>query len=336
MERCLKSSLPFVDEIIIVDTGSTDKTKEIARKFTDKIYDFVWVDDFSKARNYALSKAHGKYLFWLDADDVITEDNLKKLLKLKNNIDPSTDVYMLKYEVAFDKLNNPTFSYYRERIFKNDNSFFFVGAVHEAVAIHGKVERLDISIKHIKLKPTTPGRNLKIYEKLKKIKPFNERENYYYGRELYYNKKYSQAISALNKVINKKDAWTENVLGALEIKADCLIALNKPDKAFNVLCQSFRFSPARANFLCKIGDIFFVQKKYSLAAFWYENALNCKKDYSTGAFIVDDYYGYYPALQLCVVNYNQKQFKKAKEFNELALAFKPNDEIATANKSIFT
>ena len=56
LERYLKSIADVVDEIIIVDTGSVDKTKEIAKKFTDHIYDFPWVDDFSAARNFAFSK----------------------------------------------------------------------------------------------------------------------------------------------------------------------------------------------------------------------------------------------------------------------------------------
>ena len=57
LNRCLTSVEGIADEIIIVDTGSTDKTKDIAKKFTDKIYDFKWVNDFSKARNYSFSKA---------------------------------------------------------------------------------------------------------------------------------------------------------------------------------------------------------------------------------------------------------------------------------------
>ena len=73
LKRCLNCVKDIVDEIIIVDTGSTDKTKEIARKYTDKVLDFKWVNDFSKARNYSFSKATKDYILWLDADDVITK-----------------------------------------------------------------------------------------------------------------------------------------------------------------------------------------------------------------------------------------------------------------------
>ncbi|MDE5995713.1 MAG: glycosyltransferase family 2 protein, partial [Eubacterium sp.] len=75
LARCLESIKNAVDEIIIADTGSTDNTKEIAKKYTDKIYDFEWVDDFSKARNFSFSKASKDYIMWLDADDIISKEN---------------------------------------------------------------------------------------------------------------------------------------------------------------------------------------------------------------------------------------------------------------------
>ena len=74
--RCLDSVRGLVDEIVIADTGSEDSTRAIALRYTDKVYDFTWVDDFSAARNFAFSKASGDYLLWLDADDVIEDPAL--------------------------------------------------------------------------------------------------------------------------------------------------------------------------------------------------------------------------------------------------------------------
>ena len=70
LARCLDSVKDLVDEIIIVDTGSGDKTKAIAASYTDKIYDFTWVHDFSAARNFAFSKASCEYIYSADADEV--------------------------------------------------------------------------------------------------------------------------------------------------------------------------------------------------------------------------------------------------------------------------
>lgn len=83
LPRCLESVWGFFDEIIVVDTGSTDRTKEIAAGFGARVVDFVWIEDFAAARNVALDYATGDYAFWLDADDVIEPpqtDKLKNLL----------------------------------------------------------------------------------------------------------------------------------------------------------------------------------------------------------------------------------------------------------------
>ena len=71
LPHCLESVRGLFDEIVVVDTGSVDRTKEIAREFGAKVFDFVWVDDFAAARNEALAHATGDYAFWLDADDVV-------------------------------------------------------------------------------------------------------------------------------------------------------------------------------------------------------------------------------------------------------------------------
>lgn len=75
LPRCLASVEGLVDEIVIVDTGSADRTKEIAGAFGAAIYDFTWTEDFSAARNHAFSKATRDYIFWLDADDYLREED---------------------------------------------------------------------------------------------------------------------------------------------------------------------------------------------------------------------------------------------------------------------
>ena len=83
LARCLDSLRPIADEIIIADTGSTDATKEIAARYTDKIYDFTWIDDFAAARNFVFSKATQDYIYSADADEVLDAENCKKFLQLK-------------------------------------------------------------------------------------------------------------------------------------------------------------------------------------------------------------------------------------------------------------
>ncbi len=82
LPNCLASVAGVFDEIVVVDTGSTDRTREIAREFGARVFDFVWVNDFAAARNAALARATGDYAFWLDADDVVDPPEREKLRKL--------------------------------------------------------------------------------------------------------------------------------------------------------------------------------------------------------------------------------------------------------------
>ena len=79
LAKCLGSVRGLFDEIIIVDTGSTDRTKEIARELGAKVFDFVWIDDFAAGAEQGLSHATGDYAFWLDADDVVEPAEREKL-----------------------------------------------------------------------------------------------------------------------------------------------------------------------------------------------------------------------------------------------------------------
>ena len=82
LPKCLASVDGIFYEIVIIDTGSTDRTKEIAREFGAKVFDFPWIDDFAAARNEALAHATGDFAFWLDADDVVDPLEREKLVAI--------------------------------------------------------------------------------------------------------------------------------------------------------------------------------------------------------------------------------------------------------------
>ncbi len=84
--KCFSSVAGLFDEIVVVDTGSQDRTRESAREFGARVFDFVWVDDFAAARNAALARATGDYAFWLDADDVVDPPEREKLRKLLDGL----------------------------------------------------------------------------------------------------------------------------------------------------------------------------------------------------------------------------------------------------------
>ena len=108
LERLLSTATSFADEIVVVDTGSTDKSKQIAQKYAN-VYDFLWIDDFSAARNYAIELCTCDLIIWLDADDVVPQETVKKINELKLDFD--CDMVIMPYETG-------NLRFYRERIFQ--------------------------------------------------------------------------------------------------------------------------------------------------------------------------------------------------------------------------
>lgn len=332
--RCLDSVKKLVDEIVIVDTGSTDNTKNIAKEYTDKIYDFIWIDDFSAARNYSFSKGTKDFILWLDADDIILEKDALDFMELKKSLSLSTDIVNMKYNVSFDKDDNPTFTFYRERLIKNSPQFKWVGAVHEIIPPIGNIINSDIAISHKKLKVNDPERNLKIYNKLiANNELLTPRDLYYYGRELYYNSKYEEAINYLNEFLDSNMGWVEDCISACQILSFCYNSINKPKEALDILFKSFRYSYPRAEICCDIGQHFLNENNYEQAIFWYELASKSKKN--SEGFISIDCYGYIPYMQLCLCYYKIGNCKKSEEYNELAGEIKPLDSAYLYNKNFF-
>ena len=121
--RCLLSVRDAVDEIIILDTGSTDSTKEIAARYTAHVHDYTWQEDFAAARNASFALATRPYILWLDADDVIDPCELKKLIALKERLDGSIDAVMMPYHYAFSQEGIPSLIFDRERIVRREAVF---------------------------------------------------------------------------------------------------------------------------------------------------------------------------------------------------------------------
>lgn len=334
--RCLDSVAGLVDEMIIVDTGSTDQTVEIVSGYTSKVYSYPWKDDFSDARNYSFSRASMDYCMWMDADDILEEKEKDKFLQLKQSLLPDTDIVMMRYNTGFDEAGNPSFSYFRERWIKNSPKYRWVGAVHEVIPPNGNIIYSDIAVSHKKMKAGDPDRNLKIYQKLladgKTLEP---RQQYYYARELYYHKQYVEAIPVLEQFLLSPEGWIENKIEACSICANCYSRLGQEQSALLMLLRSMSFDLPRAELCCDIGKYFLEHGNYRNAIYWYETALNTQKNEYAGGFVLPDCYDYIPLLQLCVCYDRLGDRQKAKEYNDRAGCCKPYSKAYQYNKQYF-
>ena len=331
LERILKVVKEFADEIVVVDTGSSDSTVEIAKKFTDKVFDFPWQDDFSKARNFAFSKGSCDYLMWLDADDFIFPKDVEKIKKLKAS-EKNFDVAFFKYVTGYDEKFKPTFIFERERIVKNDGTFFWQEPVHEVIVPHGIALRLDIKVYHMKEERVRPKRNLEIYEK--NLNNLSPRATFYYARELYYNHFYDRAIAEFSKFLNMQGAWVENKIEACLNMSYCFLNLGDTESALKILFQSFAYDLPRAEILCQIGNVYF-NSDYQKAIYYFSLALKCKMDVGSGAFVLPLYYDFYPSIELCVLYYRLGDYKKSYKFHKCTKRLQPNHPSVIHNEKLF-
>lgn len=336
LARCLDSVKDVADEIVIVDTGSSDSTKGIAARYTDKVFDYPWNDDFAAARNESFGHATGDFILWLDADDVLRDDDLEKWRMLKATLDRTVDVVMAPYHVSFDRNDEPTFTYYRERVVRNGCGFSWEGRVHEAITPRGNIRYTDAAVCHRKLRPGDPDRNLRIFERMQaEGQPLDDRQQYYYARELYDHARYAEAAALLSSWLERGTGWVENLIGGSQILAYCHYRLGEEHKALLALLGSLAFDTPRAEICCDIGRHFFDRQQYERAIYWYETARTRKPDPRSGAFVLPECYGYLPCIQLCVCYDRLGQGDKAAEYNEQAAFWKPGDEAVEANRAYF-
>lgn len=334
LANCLESVAALMDEIIIVDTGSTDSTTAIAKRFTDKVYHFEWCDDFAAARNYSLSLASCDYAMWLDADDVILPQDRELLKKTISELwETKPDVVFMPYNVGFDESGRLTLSYQRERIIRMGRGLWFEGEIHEAIPPRGRMIYSKAAVTHRKIHVNEPGRNLRIFEKMvdsgKRLSP---RHKYYFARELWYAGRLTDALGYYAMVIEDPDAWSENRISACLESSMILSSMQRHGDALELLHKSLLLGTLRADVACELGRLCLEKGELQKAKGWYQSALSARTD---GGFVSEDHKGYIPLIQLCVICDRLGETDEAYDYNERAGAIRPESEAYRHNKRYF-
>jgi tetratricopeptide (TPR) repeat protein len=153
LPRCLASAADLVQEIIVVDTGSRDGTKNVARRYGAKVYDFTWCDSFAAARNECLRHASGQWVFWLDADDTLDAANRQKLGTLFATLGDDLAAYLLRLHSLPDPASGTVLVVDQVKLFRNDPRLRWEYRVHEQIIpallrLGGVTRKTDIVIHH--------------------------------------------------------------------------------------------------------------------------------------------------------------------------------------------
>lgn len=205
IEKMLKS-IQLVDEIIICDTGSTDNTIEIAKKYTDKIYNFTWIDDFWAARNYAKQFATNDWILSIDCDEEIQIwwiEKIKEILSINNEID----------WLYINMWNWASWNCEAIRIFNKELNWKW--KIHECISVTNALSSW-VTIKYGR-SPThdeDPYLDLRIMETVAIEETYNTRNLFYLAREYYYLKEYDKAESVYIKYLSLNSSFFNEVTDA--------------------------------------------------------------------------------------------------------------------------
>ncbi|MCR5389288.1 MAG: glycosyltransferase family 2 protein [Lachnospiraceae bacterium] len=275
LERCLKSFAPVADEIVIVDTGSTDRTKEIAAAYTDKIYDFAWVDDFSAARNFAFSKCTKEYIYSADADEVLDDENRERFLLLKENLLPEIEIVQMWYINRHDFRTTENFERdLRPKLYRRERHFTWIEPVHETVRLEPVVFDSDIEILHMPVS-AHQGRDFGIFKKLSAGEEgMSGKLRHMYAKELLLS---GSAEDFADAALFFKKEFYETAMDTSEKSEVCAVLTHHyrlagdKDEFFKWALKNISMSPC-SEVCMELGNFYFDKGDVDEAAVWYVNA----------------------------------------------------------------
>ncbi len=284
LDNCLKSIKSYVDEIVIIDTGSTDMTKQIAFEYTNKVYDFKWCNDFARARNFSIEKASNDWVIVLDADEVVTKfnsvgieqfihKNQRTVGRLKR-INPFEDGNEIKKHI--ERVN---------RLF-NKRFYKYEGIIHEQIVAKDqkeyKTEPIEIELNHIGYMNEVVGKTNKIERNIQLLKeaivsnPKDPYLHYQIGKSYFMKKDYNNSTicfeQALELETNLRLEYTQDLV---ESYGYSLLNNNYFEKALVIekYKKNYSYSPDY-NFL--MGLIYMNNARFSEAIASFEECFKAK------------------------------------------------------------
>lgn len=275
LARCLDCVKGFSDEIIIVDTGSTDRTKEIAARYTEHIYDFPWCNDFAAARNFSFSKAGMEYIYIADADEVIDEANQKQILDLKKILLPEIDIVQMYYTNQLEF--GTTYNYdkeYRPKLIRRLREFHWQDPLHETLRLEPVIFDSSIAIIH-KPHSSHSARDFAILQKLIQAgEILSPKLNIMYARELFIAGTSQDFLTAKDYFLTLSTRiLKEDELKAVQcVLAKCGAIETDSHALLGAALKNMADGTGSAEVCTCLGEYYEACREYTEAALWYYNA----------------------------------------------------------------
>lgn len=341
LARCLDSAAGLADDIVIVDTGSTDRTCEIAAHYTDRVLSFAWRDDFAAARNFSFEQASGDYILWLDADDVLLPRDATKLAELKRQLSQAggeaagslPDAFIFDYCLAEGPDGRPLVVSRRNRLVKREAGCRWSGRLHELLDFpQGTVVTADIAVTHRREAKNHSARNVRILRKWIAEEGASGRRLYFYASECLDRRRYAAAARAYEKLLREPAGYREDRIIACARLAECYGMLGNQELRLEALMQSFRYGIPHADICCSVAECFQRLGMRETAVYWYLQAVDLR-DRDTGLRPVPAAcLTWLPHAQLSLLYAGLGRWQAACDHNARALEYAPDNPGLLANR----
>lgn len=298
IERALSWGNGIVSEQIVVDTGSTDRTVEIAEKMGAKVYHFVWIDDFAAAKNFAIEQASGDWIAFLDADEYLEKKNAKLLYELLTQVNRGTikvNGVQKKCEVItcsmvhLDADGQVKMIHKQSRFFRNASHIRYKGLIHEQIEnLHGNdLVNLDVNdmikIYHTGYAWTEDGatqkgnRNIRILEKLLEKDPDSAELQLYMAESVGLTGEKTRACYYAQQVLDHEEVYADATWRmrayqmVLIVKSqDKSVGEEQLEKLYDQACKEY---PNQPDYDAIMGFHMFEHKRYEECVSYLERSL---------------------------------------------------------------
>ena len=303
--RLLQTIQPYMSQIVTVDTGSIDNTKEVAESFGADVFDFDWCNDYSAARNFSFSKATGDYICWYDGHDVVNLDFMEELMSL---LKQDYDIINANYLTHFNKAGEVEQSTYRMRVAKRSLNPTWKGIIHEALYCNYQTfATMTNAIEHRPVpKPEGHVRPnyLTLLEKNVQVYPDDARAWFYLGREQYYHHNYEDSIKSFTICFYKSDYWNDQKVWAKIYMARCYMYIGKYEEAKKEAMRAIAIGPEWPDCDFVMGEINYFSQNWQEAINWFLKA-RVKKEPETTMIKDKTIYSYNASLNYLPICYDK-------------------------------
>ncbi len=334
LQRCLDSVHGIVDEIVIVDTGSTDATKEIALKYTNKVYDFEWTNNFADARNFAQQQATGEWILVLDADEYVERTNLQEMIQQLKQTDDSVEAYDVSIYNFVGAYGERVLQHRHTRIYRNVSYLRYDRAIHEQLRhvsgeyVEAKTGILTIYhtgyMRHVVVEKKKHDRNAQLIEREMEAGESIAFDYFNLGNEHLSKGEVEQALQAFIQAYqHKKDirlSWVSYCLVQIIL---CLKYLQRFEDALQVITDAENLYSETADFPFLRGEIYYLQHRYDDAIQQLEYLLEHKSKYPH-TIKTFEYVEYDPHMLLGHMYKHKGNLQKAMYHYSSALSFNRN------------